>query len=35
MSRTFDEKDIRQKRIDHFKENWGETDEMKRKKGKQ
>lgn len=30
-----DEKDIRQKRIDHFKENWGETDEMKRKKGKQ
>ena len=28
-------KDIRQKRIDHFKENWGETNEMKRRKGKQ
>ncbi|MBO6101372.1 MAG: hypothetical protein J6P07_08610 [Spirochaetaceae bacterium] len=27
-------KDIRQKRIDHLKENWGETDEMKRQKKK-
>ena len=29
-----EQEDIRQKRIDHFKENWGETDEQKRRKGK-
>ena len=27
-------KDIRKKRVEHLKENWGETDEMKRQKKK-